>query len=125
MLEKIRRGKIISLFRTRNLFIGVATFIASLVIVGVIWGFSTMQKTVIGQVTSYLLSPNGEVEGLMLSTGDQVRFGPQTGVAVVSQIKIGDQVSVTGHIGSKSVYGREMYATQLSANGQTITVTSS
>jgi len=39
---------------------------------------------------------------------------------VASQIKVGDEVTATGHAGSQSSYGREVRVEQISANGRTI-----
>jgi hypothetical protein len=72
------------------------------------------------QVTAYLLDDRGEVNGLLLASGDQLHFSPQTGAVVGSQIKVGDEVTATGHAGSKSSYGREVRVEQISANGRTI-----
>lgn len=119
--------------KKRNLFTGIATFIIGIILVAAILGISTLvfskssrfswgQKSVEGQASVYLLNDRGEVDGLLLSTGDQLRFGPQAGSAVTSQIKIGDQLVATGYVGSGTAYGREMRVTQLGANGQIITI---
>jgi hypothetical protein len=76
--------------------------------------------TVTSQVTTYLLDDRGEVNGLLLGSGDQLRFSPQTGAIVAAQIKIGDQVTATGHAGTKTSFGREFRVEKISANGRTI-----
>jgi hypothetical protein len=111
-----------SVFRKRNLLIAVASL---LVIAGAcvaIWGVPKLMRRSppTGQVTTYLLDDRGEVNGLLLASGDQRRFSPQTGVIVADQIKIGDQVTATGHAGTKTSYGREVKIEKLSANGRTI-----
>lgn len=83
--------------------------------------FSFFQTTVSGQVSAYLLDPRGGVDGLLLTSGDQLRFGPQTGAALASVVKVGDEVTATGRAGTASSYGREIRVKSLSANGQTFT----
>ncbi|MDT5123173.1 MAG: hypothetical protein QOC96_2655 [Acidobacteriota bacterium] len=112
-----------SLFRKRNLLVGISTFIIGLGAYIAIWGmpkFLTHSTTVKSQVTAYLLDDRGAVNGLLLASGDQLHFSPQTGEAVAVQIKVGDEVTATGHAGSKSNYGRELRVEQISANGRTI-----
>lgn len=112
-----------SLFSRRNLLVGIATFIVGIATFAIIWGmprFLTRSATINGQVTAYLLDDRGAVNGLLLADGDQLHFSPQTGEAVASQIKVGDEVTVQGRAGSKSSYGREVRVEQISANGRTI-----
>jgi hypothetical protein len=112
-----------SIFRKRNVLVGAAAFIIGIGAFAAIWGvprFFARKATVKSQVTGYLLDDRGEVNGLLLASGDQLHFSPQTGVAVASQIKVGDEVTATGHAGSKSKFGREMRIAQISANGRTI-----
>lgn len=112
-----------SLFSKRNLLVGIATFMVGIGAFAAIWGmprFLTRSATINGQVTAYLLDDRGAVKGLLLAGGDQLHFSPQTGEAVASQIKVGDEVIVQGHAGSKSSYGREVRVEQISANGRTI-----
>jgi hypothetical protein len=111
-----------SVFRKRNLLVGIAI----LVIVGAgaaIWGvprFMRRATSVNSQVTAYLLDDRGEVNGLLLASGDQLHFSSQTGAIVGTQIKVGDEVSASGHAGTRSSYGREFRVEQISANGRTI-----
>jgi hypothetical protein len=112
-----------SLFRKRNLLVGISTFIIGLAAYVAIWGmpkFLTRGATVKSQVTAYLLDDSGVVGGLLLASGDQLHFSPQTGEVVAAQIKVGDEITATGHAGSKSNYGRELRVEQISANGRTI-----
>lgn len=112
-----------SLFSKRNLLVGIATFILGIGTFAAIWGtprFLTRSATINGQVTAYLLDDRGAVNGLLLADGEQLHFSPQTGEAVASQIKVGDEVNVQGRAGSKSSYGREVRVEQISANGRTI-----
>jgi hypothetical protein len=112
-----------SIFRKRNLLVGIAAFIIGLGAVAAIWGahsFFERDATVKSQVSAYLLDDRGAVNGLLLASGDQLHFSPQTGEAVASQIKVGDEVTATGRAGSQSTYGREVRVKQISANGHTI-----
>ncbi len=124
----IRKGvQIMSLFSKRiskrNLLVGISTFIIGIGAFAAIWGvpkFFARKTTVKSQVTGYLLDDRGAVNGLLLASGDQLHFNPQTGQAVASQIKLGDEVTATGLGGSQSPYGREVRVAQISANGRTI-----
>lgn len=112
-----------SVFRKRNLLIALATLIVIAGACAAIWGvpkFMHRSTTITSQATTYLLDDRGEVNGLLLASGDQLRFSPQTGAIVAAQIKIGDQVTATGHAGSKTTYGREVRVEKISGNGQTI-----
>ncbi len=82
---------------------------------------SFFQTTVSGQVSAYLLDPRGGVDGLLLTNGDQLRFGPQTGAALAAVVKVGDEVTATGRAGTASSYGREIRVKSLTAAGQTFT----
>lgn len=112
-----------SLFSKRNLLVGISTFIIGIAAFATIWGMPKFMKrnsTVKSQVSAYLLDERGAVSGLLLTSGDQLHFSPQTGEAVVAQIKVGDEVTATGHAGAQSNYGREIRVEQISANGRTI-----
>lgn len=112
-----------SLFSKRNLLVGISTFIIGITTFAAIWGMPKFLKpsaTTKSQVAAYLLDERGAVGGLLLANGDQLRFSPQTGEAVASLIKVGDEVTATGHAGSKSIYGREVRVERISANGRTI-----
>lgn len=112
-----------SLFSKRNLLVGASTFIIGIGTFAAIFGmpkFLTRSATVKSQAAAYLLDDRGAVNGLLLTSGDQLHFSPQTGEAVAAQIKIGDEVTATGRAGSKSNYGREVHVEQILANGRTI-----
>jgi hypothetical protein len=112
-----------SVFSKRNLLVGIAIFVIGVGACAAIWGvrrFMRRSTSIKSQVTAYLLDDRGEVNGLLLASGDQLHFSPQTGVVVASQIKVGDEVTATGHAGSQSRYGREVRVAQISANGRTI-----
>ena len=112
-----------SVFSKRNLLVAIATFVIGIGAYAAIWGapkFLKRSTSIKSQVTAYLLDDRGEVNGLLLASGDQLHFNPRTGAAVASQIKVGDEVTAIGHAGSPSSYGREVRIEQLSANGRTI-----
>ena len=112
-----------SLFSKRTLLVGLSTFIIGIATYAAIWGmpfFRTSSVTIQSQVAAYLLDDRGEVNGLLLASGDQLHFSTQTGEAVAAQIKVGDEVSATGRPGTKSNYGREVRLEQIQANGRTI-----
>jgi hypothetical protein len=112
-----------SVFSKRNLLVGIAIFVIGVGACGAIWGvrkFMRRSTSIKSQVTAYLLDDRGEVNGLLLASGDQLHFSPQTGAVVASQIKVGDEVTASGHPGSQSKYGREVRVEQISANGRTI-----
>src|SRR5438094_9990166 len=54
--------------------------------------------TVSGTVQQYLLTPHGEVEGLLLSDGTIVRFPPHPSAAMTATVKPGDVMTVAGLI---------------------------
>lgn len=107
----------------RNLVIGIITLIIGVVaVVGIAKVWAAQDTTVSGNVVSFILNPEGKIDGAILSTGDQVKFGAQTGELIAAQVKIGDALSATGHAGSSSNYGRELRAESLQIGDETITV---
>ena len=52
--------------------------------------------SVTGKVVQYNLTPKGEVDGLILSDGQQVHVPPSYGAALVFTVRPGDAVVVTG-----------------------------
>jgi hypothetical protein len=125
--SEVSKGvKIMAIFSKRNLLVGIVTFVIGIGAFAGIWvarSFFARRATVKSQVAGYLLDDKGAVTGLLLASGDQLHFSPQTGEAVASQIKVGDEVTATGRAGSQSSYGREVRIAQISANGRTIVET--
>jgi len=112
-----------AVFSKRNLVVGIAIFAIGVGVSAALWKmprFMRRSTSIKSQVTAYLLDDRGEVNGLLLASGDQLPFSPQTGAVVASQIKVGDDVTASGHAGSNSRYGREVRITHISANGRTI-----
>src|SRR5260370_18429149 len=112
-----------SVFTKRNLLVGIAIFVIGGGACAAIWGVRRVMRrstSIKSQVTAYLLDERGEVNGLVLASGDQLHFSPQMGAVVASQIKVADEVTATGHAGSLSKYGLEFRVEQISANVHTI-----
>lgn len=111
------------LFNTRNIVVGIVALVMGVMAVfGISRAFSASTENVTGNVSAFILNPEGKVDGAILDTGDQVRFGAETGALVAQQIKVGDELSVSGRAGSKSDYGREFHAKTLQIGGNTINV---
>ena len=49
-----------------------------------------------GTVVQFLLNPNGEADGLLLSDGTQIAFAPHMGRVVAQTLKVGDGVQANG-----------------------------
>jgi hypothetical protein len=123
VLGNLKRRLIMSVFSKRNLLVGIATLAIGIGTSAAIWGMPNFLKrntTIKSQVTAFLLDDRGAVNGLLLASGDQLHFSKETGAAVATQMKVGDEVTVIGHAGSQSSYGREVRVEQISANGRTI-----
>jgi hypothetical protein len=57
-----------------------------------------VNPSITGTVERYLLTPVGDVEGLELEDGADVRFPPHMGAALAAIVKPGDRVSVMGFV---------------------------
>lgn len=111
------------LFKSRNIAIAIITLaIGTFAAFGAAKIFFSQTTTVSGTVASFILNPEGKIDGAVLNTGDQVHFGAETGEVVASQVKVGDALSATGRAGSKSDYGRELRAETLQIGDQTINI---
>lgn len=111
------------LFYKRNIAVGIiALALGVFAVFTIAKTFGQTSSSVIGKVTAFILNPEGKPDGAVLDTGDQVHFGAETGALVAEQIKVGDALTVTGHAGYKSDYGRELRAETLQIGGQTINV---
>src|SRR6266566_4700858 len=53
-------------------------------------------ETVQGAVSQYLMNPNGEVDGLLLSDGAQVHFPPHMSADLTRAVRTNDNVSAQG-----------------------------
>jgi len=65
--------------------------------------FAAEANTVRGKVKAFHESPKGDRDGLILTSGEEVRFPPHLGKKVSEAVAIGDEVSVAGesHKGPK------------------------
>lgn len=73
---------------------------------------------VTGRVQQWLLNPNGEADGLLLSNGTQVAFAPHLSAAVMQMLQPGDTVQVSGWRAPNVPVVR---ALALVANGRSVT----
>lgn len=111
------------IFNGRNIAIAVMTLaLGTFVAFGAAKAFFGKTETITGNVVSFILSPEGKVDGAILDTGDQVKFGAETGEVVTANLQIGSALTATGDAGTKSDYGREFHAKTLQIGDQTITI---
>lgn len=124
-------------FEKKNYATVIITFVIGIVAVGAIYGLANLfdwqspvnastfsswsDQTINGKGSKFLLDDQGKVNGLLLDSGDQLHFSPETGLAIAAVVKVGDDISATGDAGTQSNYGRAFHAKQLTANGQTFT----
>jgi stage V sporulation protein SpoVS len=66
--------------------------------------------SITGTVKQYLLTPVGDVEGLELQGGTDVRFPPHMGAALAAIVKPRDRVDVLGFVTAPTAYGRAVKA---------------
>jgi len=78
--------------------------------------------SIAGRVQQYLLTPHGEVDGLLLADGTVVKSPPHLGPMLASIAKPGDGVSVVGFFGPVTSYGRAIKALAITntATGRTV-----
>ena len=111
------------IFSKKNITVSlIALVIGVSAVFGVAKIFRQSTTSVTGNITAFILSPEGKVDGAVLDTGGQINFGMETGEIVTGQVKIGDTLTATGHAGTKSDYGRELRSESLQIGDQTITV---
>lgn len=110
-------------FNGRNIAIAIFTLaIGTFVAFGAAKLFFNSSTTVSGNVVSFILNPEGRVEGAILDTGDQIKFGAETGEFVAANLQVGAPLTATGSAGSRSTYGREFKARTLKIGEQTVTI---
>ncbi|QSI33732.1 hypothetical protein GNX71_30865 [Variovorax sp. RKNM96] len=71
-----------------------------------------------GRVQQWLINPNGEADGLLLSDGAQIAFPPHLSAAAMQLLKPGDTVQVSGW---RAPHVPVVRAQTLSANGRSLT----
>ncbi len=67
-------------------------------------------SSISGTVKQYLLTPMGDVEGVELQDGTDVRFPPHMGAALTGIVKPGDRVNALGFVAPPTAYGRAVKA---------------
>ncbi len=92
----------------RILLVLAAILILIAGIAAIIW--AQQAPSVTGIVQQYLLTPHGEVDGVLLKDGTVVRFPPHLGTALAGIAKPGDEVAVVGFLGPTTPHGRAIKA---------------
>ncbi|HRH44852.1 MAG TPA: helix-turn-helix domain-containing protein [Pyrinomonadaceae bacterium] len=64
----------------KNIVIGIITLVIGVAaVIGIARVWSLQTTTINGNVVSFIINPEGKVDGVILDSGDQVNFGTQTG----------------------------------------------
>jgi hypothetical protein len=87
-------------------------------------GLTLTPLTVQGTVAHVLTNERGEVDGLILSGGEEVKFPPDNGavVAMMVEQQAGKTVEASGY-GTQNAFGTAVDALSLTMNGQAIPLT--
>ena len=64
-------------------------------------------QTLKGKVQAYLLNVDGEVDGLLLDGGRQLKVPPRFSKELASRVAIGSTIEADVRAGEKSAYGQE------------------
>lgn len=74
-----------------------------------------------GVVTSLSKNPDGEVDGLKLDDGTEVRFRPEAGEKVAAAVKLNEQVTIDGwtHSGETGIHAATI---RIESSGKTVSV---
>lgn len=72
-----------------------------------------------GTAQHWLVGHRGEINGVILSGGDRVKFPPHVGNQLIGIAKLGDKVQAQG-FGTRNLYGQVLEATSLTVNGQPV-----
>jgi len=77
--------------------------------------------TVSGTVARFLINPPGDVDGLVLTSGEEVRFPPHLGQTVVTALggRAGTAITASGY-GARNGFGTAVEASSLVVGNQTI-----
>src|SRR5712675_2859134 len=91
---KMKRTQMLlsALLATTALTVGAAAYSQTM---GPVWDSSQLPESR-GTVRQYTLTPRGDVDGLILSDGTEVKLPPHLTGQVVFAIRPGDQVSIRG-----------------------------
>lgn len=74
-----------------------------------------------GTAQHWLVGHRGELNGLILASGVEVKFPPHVGEQLIDLIRGNDKIQVRG-FGSRNSYGEVIEATELTANGQNVAI---
>ncbi|NMF63230.1 hypothetical protein [Brasilonema octagenarum] len=74
-----------------------------------------------GKAQKWLVGHRGEINGVILSSGVQVKFPPHIGNQLVDTAQVGDKVQVQG-FGTRNKYGEVIKATTLKVNERSVGV---
>lgn len=80
--------------------------------------------TLNGTVARFLMNPPGEVDGLVLTSGEEVRFSPHNGQLVVTLLggRAGLPITASGY-GTSNAFGTAVEAESMVINNQSISLT--
>lgn len=84
-------------------------------------GLTRAALNVSGTVTRFIVNPKGDVDGLILSGGEQVKFKPHRGAGLVGMLgqQSGAVVQVTG-LGTRNAFGTVVAADSVMVGGQAV-----
>lgn len=83
-------------------------------------GLTRTALTVSGTLSRFLANPHGEIDGLILSGGEQVKFPPHQGALIVMALgRIDSPITVTGY-GTKNAFGTVVEGQSMTMGGQTV-----
>ena len=77
--------------------------------------------SIAGNTEHWLVGRRGEINGMILASGVQVKFPPRAGEQFTSIANVGDKVQVQG-FGTRNDRGEVIQATNLTVNGQSLSV---
>jgi hypothetical protein len=83
-------------------------------------GLTRTALTVSGTLSRFLANPHGEIDGLILSGGEQVKFPPHQGAFIVMALgRAGGAITVTG-FGTKNAFGTVVEGQSMTMGDQTV-----
>jgi hypothetical protein len=86
-------------------------------------GSTRTSLTVSGTVARFLVNPPGDVDGLVLTSGDEVRFPPHLGQMVVTALggRTGTPITASGY-GARNAFGTAVEADSMVVGNQTLSL---
>jgi hypothetical protein len=82
------------------------------------WSMTEMKAS--GKVQALLYAPRGEVHGVILEDGTQIRVPPHAGYALAGVFQVGQPIAAEGY-GTTNEFGRSLEATAIGAPGGAMT----